>query len=86
MAKVVGELIIDIESCKGCSLCVDACPKEAITLSDTINSKGYHYAIKINQTCTGCADCAMVCPDAVISVYRKVYKKEKPATLKEIQS
>lgn len=86
MAKVVGELVIDIERCKGCALCVDACTKESLALSETINSKGYQYAVKINQECTGCADCAMVCPDAVITVYRKIYKKEKPVKVQEIKS
>ena len=86
MAKIIGEIIVDIENCKGCSLCVEACPKETLTLSDTINSKGYQYAIMINHACTGCADCAMVCPDAVITVYRKVLKEpRKPAAVKEIK-
>jgi 2-oxoglutarate ferredoxin oxidoreductase subunit delta len=78
MAKVLGEIIIDIENCKGCELCFDACPKEALVLSDTINSKGYQYAVKINHNCNGCASCAMVCPEAVIKVYRKVEKGNKP--------
>lgn len=90
MSKVVGELIIDIEKCKGCELCIDACPHEAIVLSDTINSKGYQYAIRINADCNGCANCALVCPDAVISVYRKLYKdgkkSVKPVEVKNVET
>ena len=70
MAKAVGEIVIDIEKCKGCELCVDACSENALAMSDEINKKGYQYAVKINNNCTGCMDCAMVCPEAIITVYR----------------
>lgn len=74
MAKVYGDIIIDIEKCKGCELCMTACPEQTLSLSKTINQKGYRYAIKVNSTCTGCANCAIVCPEAIIKVYRKVEK------------
>lgn len=74
MAKVKGDVIIDIEKCKGCELCIVACPEQTLGLAGTINQKGYRYAVKINDNCTGCANCALVCPDAVITVYRKVIK------------
>lgn len=76
--KMVGEIVIDIEKCKGCELCVDACPEEALAMSDTINAKGYQYAVQINNNCTGCMDCALVCPEAIITVYRG-----KPGELKK---
>ncbi len=76
MANVLGEIIIDIERCKGCELCTEACPEEAIVLSKYINKKGYHYAVKINNKCNGCASCAIVCPEAIITVYRKVEKRK----------
>ncbi len=76
MAKVQGDIIIDIQKCKGCELCIDSCPEETLSLSGKINQKGYQYAIIVNQTCTGCANCALVCPEAIITVYRKVEKKQ----------
>lgn len=79
MAKVLGEIIIDIERCKGCELCVEACPEDVIAIADTINAKGYQYAITVNHDCTGCMNCALVCPDAVIKVYRKVVREPKKA-------
>lgn len=79
MAKVIGEIIIDVERCKGCELCVVACPEETLSIANTINLKGYRYAIKVLDNCTGCANCALICPDAVIKVYRKVDKTAKKA-------
>ncbi|MCX6156276.1 MAG: 4Fe-4S binding protein [Candidatus Kapabacteria bacterium] len=75
MAKAIGDVVIDIERCKGCELCIEACPEETLGLTHVINSKGYHYAITINSTCTGCVNCALVCPEGIIKVYRKIEKK-----------
>jgi 2-oxoglutarate ferredoxin oxidoreductase subunit delta len=41
-----------------------------IAMSKEVNSKGYHFAMKVNGECTGCTNCALVCPDGVITVYR----------------
>ena len=55
--------------CKGCSLCIEACPKQIIALSESINAKGYNYAqITDEGACIGCASCARMCPDCVITV------------------
>ena len=75
MAKVTGDVIVDIEKCKGCELCIDACPEKTLDLATTINLKGYRYAVKVNSSCTGCANCAIVCPEGIITVYRKIEKK-----------
>ena len=58
--------------CKGCGLCVDACPKKLIRLApDKINKKGHHPAeITKQEDCVGCAFCAQMCPDCVIKVER----------------
>ncbi len=77
MAKVKGDIIIDIEKCKGCELCVEACPQEALEKSRTVNNKGYLYIVKVEDTCTGCVSCAMVCPEGAITVYRKNEKKDE---------
>ena len=61
---------IDYEKCKGCALCVEACPRKIIILSERhINSKGFHPSEVTDQNkCIGCAFCATMCPDAVIIV------------------
>jgi 2-oxoglutarate ferredoxin oxidoreductase subunit delta len=58
------------DRCKGCSLCVDACPKKIIRLArDEMNAKGFHPAECIEQSkCISCAFCAIMCPDVVITV------------------
>lgn len=65
MAKVT----FDKNRCKGCALCVSACPKGIVALSDEINQKGYHPAtVTDEEKCIGCAFCATMCPDCVITV------------------
>ena len=67
MAKVT----FNEETCKGCGLCVSACPKKIVALGDKLNSKGYHSAKITNQSaCIGCAFCATMCPDCIIKVER----------------
>ncbi|MBP7497153.1 MAG: 4Fe-4S binding protein [Bacteroidales bacterium] len=70
MAKLKGAIVIDKERCKGCEVCITACPEEVIIMSKEVNNKGYHFAVMSNDKCTGCTNCAVVCPDGVISVYR----------------
>ncbi len=70
MAKK-GDVVIQIEKCKGCELCIASCPQNVLAMSDKVNAKGFRYAVKVNSDCTGCANCAVVCPDAVITVYRE---------------
>jgi 2-oxoglutarate ferredoxin oxidoreductase subunit delta len=74
MAKVQGEIVVDAEICKGCELCIIACPEETLGLSEKINQKGYRYAVQLKDNCTGCANCGIICPDAAITVYRVVMK------------
>ncbi|MBE9491419.1 MAG: ferredoxin family protein [Bacteroidetes bacterium] len=72
MAKVKGAIVVDIERCKGCAVCIGACPAEVIDMSTEVNGKGYYYAYMANpDVCTGCSNCAIVCPDGIITVYRK---------------
>ena len=81
--KVKGKVRIDIQHCKGCGLCTEACKEHALVLSESINIKGYHYVIADNTLCTGCVNCALVCPDAVISVFRTSLKKKVEVTADE---
>lgn len=68
MAKVT----FKTDLCKGCGLCVHACPKDIIALDEVkLNAKGHHPAACIDgSACVGCASCAIMCPDCVITVER----------------
>ncbi|MDD6158980.1 MAG: 4Fe-4S binding protein [Oscillospiraceae bacterium] len=68
----MAKLTFNEERCKGCGLCVNACPKELLTLSRTrLNQKG-HTPVEMTRAeeCSGCASCATMCPDCVIRVER----------------
>jgi 2-oxoglutarate ferredoxin oxidoreductase subunit delta len=71
MAKFRGAVVVDIEKCKGCNLCVIACPSKVLALAREVNGKGYHYSRMVEPgACIGCANCGLVCPDSVITVYK----------------
>lgn len=66
----MSKLTISENVCKGCGMCVAACPKKLLVLSKTkINTKGYHVVEMTDaQACIGCAACAVMCPDVAIEV------------------
>ncbi len=66
---MAGRIVIDMERCKGCGLCITACPHNCIVTSQESNKNGYFPAQAKNIDCTGCGRCATICPDAVIEVY-----------------
>lgn len=68
----MARIIINQDGCKGCEMCVSACPRHIIALDkEKINAKGYHPAKLLDEEkCTGCCSCAMMCPDCMIVVER----------------
>ncbi|MBE0635107.1 4Fe-4S binding protein [Candidatus Bipolaricaulota bacterium] len=67
-----GTVVFDVERCKGCGLCIAACPKKVLAFSGQLNKSGYDVAHMAHpEDCIGCAFCAMTCPDIVIEVYRE---------------
>lgn len=63
-------LLIRADHCKGCELCVSACPHHVLALDQSIVDRlGYH-PVRLTDAagCTSCAICARVCPDAVFTV------------------
>ena len=57
----MARIIVDEKVCKGCGMCVHACPL----------AKGYHPAQLVEpEKCVGCASCATMCPDTAITVER----------------
>jgi 2-oxoglutarate ferredoxin oxidoreductase subunit delta len=71
MAKRKGAIEVDVERCKGCDICVHACPFDVLGMSKAVNTKGYTYSYMLNpDNCTGCTSCGYVCPDGCIRVFR----------------
>lgn len=67
-----GRIVVNEAYCKGCELCVGACPQNVLGLAaDHITAKGYHPATLISEGCTGCGICAIICPEAAITIYRE---------------
>lgn len=56
--------------CKGCALCISACPSETLSITKNSNLKGYFPAVQhLPEACTGCNKCATMCPEIAISVF-----------------
>lgn len=67
-----GQVIIEQERCKECSLCITACRHSVLRISKHINSKGYHPVEAYQpENCTGCTLCAVICPDLVLTIKRQ---------------
>ena len=49
MAKIKGHIVVDVERCKGCGVCVASCPCGVLALSASVNGKGYPYAEMVNK-------------------------------------
>ena len=55
--------------CKGCTYCINVCPKKVLKLSEDFNLKGHHYAVVTDkENCIGCGMCTEICPDAALEL------------------
>jgi len=69
MAKK-GKITIDREMCKGCCLCVRACPLKLLEIETAMNSSGSYPVKTVNaEKCIACGNCYEVCPDVCIEVF-----------------
>jgi 2-oxoglutarate ferredoxin oxidoreductase subunit delta len=64
-----GTVRIEVERCKGCELCIPACPPGVLKMSEASNKRGAQYP-ELLPGCTGCSACLWVCPDFCIEVFR----------------
>jgi 2-oxoglutarate ferredoxin oxidoreductase subunit delta len=66
-----GSIHIDTEECKGCGLCMEACPPRVLSLSERLNHYGYRNALYSGSGCSGCGICFFACPEpGAITVLR----------------
>ena len=66
-------VLVAIERCKGCGLCVDVCAPNSLALDTVhVNAMGHHPVVLVDpDTCTSCAKCARMCPDAALSIFAR---------------
>ena len=69
MSGPVGSVKIDVESCKGCELCIPACPPQVLAMSAARNGNGFRFP-ELLPGCTGCKACLLVCPDFCFEVFQ----------------
>jgi len=74
-----GDVQIAAHLCKGCCLCVAACPPGVLSQSRFLNRQGYYAIAYSGSGCTGCGICFYVCPEpgAVTVRLRKEDKEEE---------
>ena len=71
MAKS-GKIEINREMCKGCFLCIRACPLKLLEADTEPNMSGSYPAKPVlMEKCIACGNCYEVCPDICIRVYRE---------------
>ena len=65
-----GTVVINRDACKGCDLCIDACPPGVLRMTTTeLNDRGYRFPLLL-EGCTACKACSQICPDFVFQVYK----------------
>ena len=65
----MSQIFIDRDLCKGCELCVNACPQRILAMGSEINAKGYFFAeVAEPKRCIGCRLCCITCPDVAIQM------------------
>jgi 2-oxoglutarate ferredoxin oxidoreductase subunit delta len=74
-----GTILVFVERCKGCGLCIPVCKPRVLAISHETNSMGYNYPVLVDAAgCSGCTACAVVCPDVAIEVSREGKTERHP--------
>ena len=69
---------VTVDWCKGCLLCIQRCPKDALELSDVMNKKGIlPPRLKEVNECNHCRFCELICPDFALTVIKDEGEEDK---------
>jgi 2-oxoglutarate ferredoxin oxidoreductase subunit beta len=79
-------VLVAKDRCKGCGLCIHACPSHVLAMSHEINARGYFFPlVEHPDDCNGCRHCVLVCPDiAVQQVEAEGVLSEAPEALADM--
>ncbi len=79
------DLVVIEERCKGCSYCIEFCPRKVLEPSKKLNKIGIHPPrVKDSTLCVGCGVCEEICPDFAIYLVDKKASLVKEGKLNEI--
>jgi len=66
------EILVVRDRCKGCSFCIEFCPKDVLEQDPKLNIRGAHPPrVKDSSLCVGCGVCEEICPDFGIFLVEK---------------
>jgi 2-oxoglutarate ferredoxin oxidoreductase subunit delta len=75
-------IVVNEDWCKGCNICIERCPVNALEESDKLNRRGVRPPqLKKENECNNCRLCELICPDLAITVTPEEKKKTNKKTL-----
>jgi 2-oxoglutarate ferredoxin oxidoreductase subunit delta len=78
------DVVLIEDRCKGCSYCIEFCPRKVFEQGKKLNKIGVHPPrIKDSTLCVGCGVCVEVCPDFAIFLVDKASLKARATSSEE---
>lgn len=75
-------IVVNDDWCKGCNICIERCPVDALEQSDKLNRRGVRPPrLKTENECNYCRLCELLCPDLAIAVIPEEKRKDEKKTL-----
>jgi NAD-dependent dihydropyrimidine dehydrogenase PreA subunit len=85
MPQPRGYVVIRDEECKGCGLCIHACPPGCLEFEEGLSAYGVHPARYAGEGCTACGICFFTCPEpGAITVYRMAVRPPRPVEVVDV--